>query len=196
MNQKEFVVNGFEFINEKEYNKAKLEAEKIEYVKANTDIKDVKKALKLYHKMLEKKAFHTVVGAAFLHELRDQIIQSGIASNEFLATIPAEDFMENKISVGLQEMQTDNLNKYKNIAIKAKHRVRRYQVITVGFLAIVIIMFVMAITSDKTAFTDYKEQVLNEYASWEEELTNREKALEERESKLQTQTREDKKVEK
>ena len=48
----------------------------------------------------------------------------------------------------------------------------------------VVAMFAMALTSDSPTIVDYQSKLLNRYASWEQELTEREKAVSEKEREL------------
>ena len=48
----------------------------------------------------------------------------------------------------------------------------------------VVAMFAMTLTSDSPTIVDYQSKLLNRYASWEQELTEREKAVSEKEQDL------------
>ena len=48
----------------------------------------------------------------------------------------------------------------------------------------VVAMFAMTLTSDSPTIVDYQSKLLNRYASWEQELTEREKAVSEKEQEL------------
>ena len=50
----------------------------------------------------------------------------------------------------------------------------------------VVAMFAMTLTSDSPTIVDYQSKLLNRYASWEQELTEREKAVSEKEQELGT----------
>ena len=64
--------------------------------------------------------------------------------------------------------------------------VLKISVIANIFLVIlVILMFVITIKSDNPNILNYKEAVINEYASWEEELKAWEEELTEREKALE-----------
>ena len=45
-------------------------------------------------------------------------------------------------------------------------------------------MFVITMKSDNPNILNYKKQILNEYASWEQELTERENRVREKEQEL------------
>ena len=46
-------------------------------------------------------------------------------------------------------------------------------------------MFLITIKSDNPNILNYKEAIINEYASWEEELNAREEAIKEKEKELE-----------
>ena len=48
----------------------------------------------------------------------------------------------------------------------------------------VVAMFAMTLTSDSPTIVDYQSKLLNRYASWEQELTEREKAVSEKDRNL------------
>jgi hypothetical protein len=50
-------------------------------------------------------------------------------------------------------------------------------------------MIAIAIYSDKTVFTDYKNAIINQYAAWEEDLNSREEDLNSREEDLNNRER-------
>lgn len=85
-------VKGFQFDTAAEYAEAKHEAEAIEYICSKMDVNDPQIALKVYYKLLERKNLHTVFGVIFLKELRDRIINAGLAEDSDLKYIHAPSF--------------------------------------------------------------------------------------------------------
>ena len=55
----------------------------------------------------------------------------------------------------------------------------------VFLIILVILMFVITIKSNNPNILNYKEAIINEYASWEEELNAREEAIKEKEKELE-----------
>lgn len=81
----EYKLKGYNFVNFKEYQKAKQEKDSIEYIRTNTDLTDTKKVAKLYNSLIEKDTFKTIIGYEFLKELQNNLIDDGIIT---LDTIP------------------------------------------------------------------------------------------------------------
>ena len=59
---------------------------------------------------------------------------------------------------------------------------------------LVITMFVITMKSDNPNILNYKKQILNEYASWEQELTERENRVREKEQELSMEAPEESEV--
>lgn len=184
MEQKEYKIEGFRFKNQSDYDKAKQEFDNVTYIKAHTDFSDTKKMMKLYLKLIEKDTFKTVIGLTFLADLRKQLQKSVIVSKEYLESIPVDAFLKKSDSDELEEIKNANLLKYKNMAEKTQSKLRNSRIMLLFLCIIVIIMFIMAIFYDKTAFRNYKEQVTDEYATWDESLKVKEASLNEREEQL------------
>lgn len=85
MKNKEYKLKGYNFVNFKDYQKAKQETDSIEYIRTHTDLADIKKVAKLYNSLVEKDTFKTVIGYEFLKELQSMLIDGGIIT---LDTIP------------------------------------------------------------------------------------------------------------
>jgi hypothetical protein len=85
--ENKYKVDGYSFTDLQMYKEAKREAETVEYIRANTDLNDLSKTLKLYHKLVERKTLKSAVGIGFLKELQDRILKEGIVSKENLPCI-------------------------------------------------------------------------------------------------------------
>jgi len=180
MSEKGLLIGGFLFSTNKEYSDAKQEQETIEYLKANSDLSKPKTVLKLYSKLTENRTFHTPIGYLFLKELQEIILNAGIVKLEELESIyiPTQNLSEN------EELNNLSLHHYKQIAEKAHIQNRNSRIINIFLAFIIIVMIAIAIYSDKSVYTDFENKVIDKYASWEEELNNREQDLNNREKLL------------
>lgn len=180
---KKYVVDGFEFLSEAEYNAAKEELTAINFFKEKTDLSDLSTVIKLYNRILARNTFHTVVGYSFLKELQNTIILSSKNKLKDLENIHV------KAVQGSEENRLDLITaeKFKELAKKEKTKHRNSRIINLFLTLTIIIMFIIALYSDKTVFKKFENDIIDEYASWEEELTQREEELDKREEKLNNQ---------
>lgn len=181
--ENEYSVSGYSFTNYQMYKEAKREAETIDYIRANTDLRDHNKLLKLYHKLIERKTLKTLIGYEFLKELQDRILESGIISKDNLPTIPVE-LDHKQLKVYSNELEHANELKKKEQREEFRIRLRNSRIINIFLIVVIVIMFLLAILSNNNVFLDNEVQVLDRYAAWEEELEAREKQLDEREAAL------------
>lgn len=183
MKETEYKVAGYSFTDAQAYKEAKREAESIEYIKANTDLSDLNKAVKLYQKLTERKTLKTVVGYGFLKELQERILKEGILSQENIPGIPVE---KDEIIVKAYKTQLDQESEKKHQQIVEDYRIKlkNSRIISL-FLALIIIgMLVIAFLNDNVIINNKETEIINKYSQWKEELEAREKALEEREAAL------------
>ncbi len=183
MREKELVMSGFLFSTNKEYNDAKEEQEAIEYLKANSDLSNSKVVLKLYNKLNENRTFHTPVGYTFLKELQDIVLKAAIVKSEDIDDIyiPAQSNSES------EELNALSLNHFKQIAEKEHTQNRNSRIINIFLVLVIIAMIGISIYSDRTVYSDFENKVIDKYASWEEELNNKEQLLNELETKLKNE---------
>lgn len=87
MSDKEYKLRGYHFEDFEEYREAKREAESIEYIRAKTNFNDLSIITKLYHRLIDKQTFHTIVGYEFLKELQNKILEGGISTLDSLPGI-------------------------------------------------------------------------------------------------------------
>ncbi|MDO4513320.1 MAG: hypothetical protein Q4B72_04720 [Lachnospiraceae bacterium] len=180
MAQKEYVVAGYLFTNEVEAKQANVELQKIHFFDTKMDYTNSENTLLLYKKILEEHLFRTPIGMDYLRRIRQLIIDRGMPEAE-VPPIPVDTFtrMRNRTDINgtmkkrVELTQTDNVQKAFRFSL----------MINVALIAMVIALFVIALTSNNPNILNYKRNLVNQYAAWEQELTQREEAL--REAQLQ-----------
>ena len=188
----QYTVDGYVFQNASDYERALKEKETIAYLSANTDMANMKDVYKIYKLSVEKKSFQTVFGLVFLEELRKRLLGSETVTEDIL-----EPIQTGRIVMVCMEMSAKSgaeareLNKYKEAYQKAKSGsvIKNFLILVL----IVVIGVMLFITSRNqysifTYFTNYEEnirnEIVNEYEEWQQQLEEKEKELEERELRL------------
>jgi hypothetical protein len=185
MTENDYIVAGYSFSDVHDFKEAKREEETIEFIKANTDLNDINKAVKLYHKLVERRTLKTVVGFAFLKELQERITKEGIIKQENMPCIKViRD--GNQLPFNHGEINHEVEKKLQAKVEDYRIRLRNSRIISAFLLAIIIIMILISIFSDRSIFVNYENKLINKYSTWEEDLNTRQKALEEKE-KLQSE---------
>jgi hypothetical protein len=185
MKENEYKVAGYSFSDVHDYKEAKREAETIDYIRANTDLKDLNKMIKLYHKLVERKTLKTVIGFSFLKELQERILKEGIVNKESMPCIPIEKDTKH-LSAFSNPLEHDQVQKHQAIVENYRIGLRNSRIISAFLVGIIIFMIVISIWSDRNIFSNYENEILDKYSTWEEDLNTREQLLDTREEELQS----------
>lgn len=178
MREEELVTGGYMFSTNKDYSDASQEQESVNILRAKADLSNPRTALKVYNKLVENRTFTTVVGFAFLKELQNTILNSGIVKVEDIDGIyvPAQ--------TKCDETDVQKLEEYKLLSEKQKVRITKTRIINSFLVVTILAMIVIAVYTDKTMYAEIENKVIDHYSSWENDLSNREEALIEREDAL------------
>ena len=90
---------------------------------------------------------------------------------------------EKKLKRDIQN-HVDREKKLKSVADHYKHKVKKCYYIISALALIILVLFIMAISSGNTPFSDTEKEIQNKYAGWAEELSAREEALKIKEKQL------------
>ncbi|MDD6035055.1 MAG: hypothetical protein PUC30_02485 [Lachnospiraceae bacterium] len=167
---KTYTYQGFTFRSEKELEEAKKEAEVVAYIRSQADLSNVKTMVKLYNRLVEKGTLGTVLGISFLKELRSRILESGAVAESSLRPMPEP--------VGMIKTQGEiKMSKDRKLMELYKERCKKLTIVVAALCIVIVAMFVIRLFGTASPFTDYEQKVLDEYAGWKEELTEKEETL-------------------
>lgn len=179
----EYQVDGYLFISKEDRDLALEEKQKIDYFEEKTKGKNKTMMLNLYDSILDQKLFKTPVGFEYLRKLREELIADGYEESQ-IRPIPL--YRNYSYKTG-EEIDVSYVKRRVKPSSR-KEKKAGYLQISVCFnlllTLLVIMMFVITMKSDNPNILNYKNQILNEYASWEQELTERENRVREKEREL------------
>lgn len=194
--QESYEVGGFLFQTEEEAEVAKRELEGVRYIRQKTDLENPKTVYQVYQNLIKQDLFETPIGYCFLKELRDYLVMIPAIRNEDVRQIPirypkAEEkqrHQRKERAVREKEISREKKEKGKGREKNTDYKVRCHLfMITTLILAIsVVTMMLLAATSDHTTILNYENKIIDKYASWEQELEQREQLLKERENQQNT----------
>lgn len=181
MNESGRIIQGFLFETQSEYEIALKEYEVVTYLKANTDFSNAKALYKLYEKLIEKESFQTVIGLQFLAEIREQIISRNDQFERILNPVKVKSKVEPKGKKSLPKVDNE---KYKLLYEDMKAKKNRAYLVSGFLVAIIAGMIIITFNSNHASTAKLETALQNKYASWQEELNEREQTIEEREKNL------------
>ena len=179
------VVSGFAFYSEKDAKLAEQERQKIAYLDKRIDHTNRESVLAIYKKALEERVFRTPVGLEYLRELQMELQAEKEMLGEEIPPIPLwtnfADIRE-KTSPARKRIQPAPKTGGGNTTFRLSLIMNLLMVIAI------IAMFIITLNSDQTNILNYERNLQNKYASWEQELTQREQTVREKERELHIET--------
>lgn len=180
MSENNNVVRGYCFGTAEDAEIARQEEKKIQYLEQHMDFAKPENMLLVYKKAMESRVFTTPIGWEYLKKLQKELSERSDLKEEVppvaLYTVFAHRVGDDiRIPAPrIPEKSKDNTNK-KFIAS-----------VVINFIlaAAIAVMFYIAYTSDNPNVLNYKNNLVNKYAQWEQELTERENAIREKERNL------------
>ena len=183
-----YVVDGFSFSSEAEWEHAKKELEGIKYVRGKLDMDHPEQVLQFYNKMVDEKLFVTAVGMAYLADLREYLMSIPYISDEEIHPIYVAHPAVDAAIKEQKQIQKEKVEEVKNTAKKAVTAAtngsveRKFQIsffLNIILAVCVLLMFAISATSSHPNILNYETELVNRYSVWEQELTEREAAIRE-----------------
>lgn len=196
MQKEEWIVDGLQFGNLEDAKKAQEEFDRVKLLKDKIDYNDLGTVRSIYDKAIENHVFVTPIGIQFLKELQLALLQH--AKNQDLAMIPVpticvtkdatqdheEELSEeqlreaSKLRVRVESLQ-GQLTEEKAKCKKTRRFFQTSKMLNIVLLILIGILFFITMTGENANALNYKRVLTDRYASWEEDLTQREQALKE-----------------
>ena len=176
-------VDGFLFEDEETAKIARKEEEGIRYIKQRTALDNPEVVLNLYKKLIEQDLFVTPVGIRFLTELQNTLLTSVYIAREEIPAIPVK-VVEKEVPVATTTEKIVVKTSKGEEKYKKKFQIASFCAIVLG-VSIIGMFIINAISGNNINIINYREQLLNQYSSWEQELKTEEERLERWEETLE-----------
>ncbi|MCR5784038.1 MAG: hypothetical protein K6G40_00155 [Eubacterium sp.] len=186
----DYVVDGFVFHNRKDAEKAQKEYDGVKYLKERTAGEaDPEKLLQIYNRLIDQKMFETPIGICYMKQLQNRIKEAPFIMDEAvtplegmpLDSVPPEGEDKNKT------VPRDKKREKKELESAAGEVSWKFAIslfANVVMLVIVIGMFILASTINSPTILNYENKIIDKYEAWEQELSEREEAIEKAEKSL------------
>lgn len=186
-------VEGFVFTSQEETELARKEQDGVKYIRSKTDMDKPEMVLQIYNKMIEQNFFATAVGYSYLKELQEYLNTIPYIDNEAIRSIPVKHpAVEKEIKkerIKQRQQQKTMKSKLDEVKRSSNNTVmgRKYKLsmmINLILALCVVGMFIISMTSSNPTILNYESKLLDKYASWEQELSEREQEIRLKESRL------------
>lgn len=180
MERKGQVVEGYRFGTEADKAEALLEIEKATYFEQRLSGRTAENILAVYDKMLDEKTFVTPVGWEYLKYLQERLEDEGVTKDRIRPIPMYQTFYHTDIDkkpnkgIAKERIQPSSKKKW-----TADEKFKLSMLANVFLCILVLALFVITLKGENANALNYRQAIINEYASWEQELSEREQALKE-----------------
>ncbi len=183
----QLVVQGVRYASVHDAAAAREELKKIVYIKSRMNYNNPEEVLAIYNKMIENRLFVTPTGHEFLFEIRSFLIQCGSVDQDMIYTINTESLFtqraRNEARASLRPAYSPDT---KEELKRTRNGYRTSVIVNIFLILVIIALFVIALNSDNPNILNYRTVVENQYADWEQNLEERERALKEKERQMES----------
>lgn len=178
MKEHNLIVAGYAFANEEDARLAREELKKVHFFDTKMDYSNTENVLMLFQKILEERVFRTQIGMDYLHRLQNLLVERGVES-ERIPVIPIN-------AVYRPQMNKQNRPQTpKRVEMHEKQREHTLLlsslIVNAAMVILVILLFAITLKSDNPNILNYEKALVNKYASWEQDLSERENKIREAE---------------
>lgn len=177
--KKQYTVNGYLFGDAEDVKLAQQEMSAIQYLNKKMERYNGEAILAVYQMTLEKKIFRTPIGYQYLQQLQTRMMSLGVTKDK-IPPIPLYQVYNNNY-------KTQEVPVRKPVKKKVDPQVKKLHYSVLGnviLVLLVIALFVITLTGENANVINYRNAIVNEYSEWEEELTERENIVREKEREL------------
>lgn len=176
------VVEGYSFLGEEDAKRAAGERKRIDYIEERIDYSKPESVLAIYRKAIQERVFKTPVGFRYLKDMQEFLMAQQQINVEDVPPIPLYQTFESTLR---EQMAPAHTRIQPSAKKKEKSQVLPVSIVLNIALAIAIIaMFIITLNSEQPNVLNYEKVLVNRYAGWEQELTEREQAVREKERQL------------
>lgn len=181
-NKEELIVDGYRFGDLADADQARVELEKIQILERWLDYHDEEEVISVYNRAVMNRTFKTPVGFLYLHGIRDRLLTTGAAKETDLLAIP----IQASLSSPAVKRQTQSNSDSSGGQSKSRFSAPLGISVTLNVILVVLVMamFLITVYSDNPNIMNYRSKILNQYASWEQDLRAREREVRAREREL------------
>ena len=181
-------VGKYQFELKEDYEIALQEKKGVEYLNSQIDYSDVNKVLSTYNELVSKKIFYTPIGLDYLNRLLSVVVNSGkFEPNKIMPLyVPSGKKKDNnRVEKYITRKYKDQMGELNSTVKKLKSANTFLGMLTAVLIIIIIAMFVITVRSDNPNMLNYERALQDKYATWAEDLEEKEQELREWERELE-----------
>ena len=168
-NMQGFEAEGFSFPNQTEAKLASKEKKQVDYIESKLNYGELSQVQSIYEKAIAEQIFRTPVGVIYLKHLQNYLNNHKDKLGKEIPPIPVRTVKNIRRPDTRQEIA------------KRRYGITVSIALNVLLAMAVAFMFYVALSSDNPNILNYETALENRYAAWEQQLSEREQAIREKE---------------
>lgn len=179
-NLDELLVDGYIFANPQDAELAKNEIRKIAYIEAHTDTTNANAVKSIFEQAIENRTFQTPIGLEYMREMQNVIRNSGLGEPK---PIPLYTTFK-RMSLSNGETVKKRVTKAEKTELGLRAKYRNAVLVSTVLAIMVVIMFLITMFGTTPNIINYKTAITNQYSEWEQDLSQREAIIRQKEREL------------
>ena len=180
-------IDGFAFSDDADVSLAASEIEKIKYIASKMNMENPQGVLAVYDKLITGGIFGTPVGYEYLRTLQSFLYKNKDIPDDAVREIPVPISYTRALNIRSEERE-EKLTKQREMRTLRKTFKTEYKIsliVNIILVIMVIAMFIITLKAENPNMINYRTAILNQYSEWEQELSQREEAVRQKELQLQ-----------
>lgn len=177
------VIDGFSFTDAHDVNLAQEEVSRIKYIASRMNMDNPRAVLAVYDKLISSGIFVTPVGIEYLRTLQNYLYKCNDINDEDVRDIPVaisySDAMDDRSKERDRKMEAVKSSRTLRKTFRVEYKVSL--IVNVVLFIGIIAMFIITLKADNPNMINYRTAILNQYSDWQQELSEREQAIKEKE---------------
>ena len=178
----DWIVDGFQFGTEGDANLARNEKEKIKKLEERLDYNNPQIVEAVYKKAIENRSFKTPIGYVFLDKLHKTLEDAQVKDIPNIQVYGVHSLRERSEYIS-EKVKPSEKKQLTLLDIERKNK-KKSIYLNIALVALVIAMFYISFTGSNPTVLNYERALQDKYSSWEQELSQREGVIREKEREL------------
>ena len=182
------VAEGYAFLNEEDAKRAMNESKRILQLEEKLDYSKSESILLVYKKAIQERVFKTPVGIQYLKRMQNYLLGRAEIDKTKIPPIQLYTSYENvfreNLSPAKARVKPSEAGKKRNALLPFSI------ILNIALIAAILAMFFIALDAKNPNLVNYENALVNKYAQWEQELTEREQTVRDKERALLLQENE------
>ncbi|MCR5234299.1 MAG: hypothetical protein K6E53_10375 [Lachnospiraceae bacterium] len=179
-------VDGYVFADRENGSIAREEIQRIKYISSKINEDNPEAVLSVYNKMIESNTFFTPIGLEYLRQLQAYLYKRQEIDDDRVSDIPV---LVSYVDIHNQYNNKKDIEREERMQRRRKVKTFRKEyrnslLLNLVMALMIVVMYIIVIKSDTPNMINYENAITNKYASWEQELTERESKVRQRENEL------------